>query len=46
MIFEGHPSWRAILGFYLKGIVIAALIALVAAGHETRRRADGGAGRR
>ena len=20
VIFEGHPSWRAILGFYLKGI--------------------------
>lgn len=29
-IFEGHPSWRAILGFYLKGIVLAALAALVA----------------
>ena len=23
VIFEGHPSWRAILGFYLKGIVVA-----------------------
>ncbi|HWM62424.1 MAG TPA: PH domain-containing protein [Solirubrobacterales bacterium] len=30
VIFEGHPSWRAILGFYLKGIVIAALAGLVA----------------
>jgi len=29
-IFEGHPSWRAILGFYLKGIVVAALAGLVA----------------
>ncbi len=29
-IFAGHPSWRAILGFYLKGIVLAALAALVA----------------
>ncbi|HTU14729.1 MAG TPA: PH domain-containing protein [Solirubrobacterales bacterium] len=23
IIFQGHPSWRAILAFYLKGIVIA-----------------------
>jgi uncharacterized membrane protein YdbT with pleckstrin-like domain len=30
MIFEGHPSWRAILGFYLKGIAIAAAVAAVA----------------
>ncbi len=33
VVFEGHPSWRAILGFYIKGIlvvgVIAALIALI-----------------
>ncbi len=25
VIFEGHPSWRAILGFYLKGILVAAI---------------------
>jgi uncharacterized membrane protein YdbT with pleckstrin-like domain len=30
VIFEGHPSWRAILGFYLKGILIAALAGVVA----------------
>jgi membrane protein YdbS with pleckstrin-like domain len=30
VIFEGHPSWRAILGFYLKGIAIAAVIGLIA----------------
>jgi uncharacterized membrane protein YdbT with pleckstrin-like domain len=30
VIFEGHPSWRAILGFYLKGIVIAAIIGVIA----------------
>ena len=30
VIFRGHPSWRAILGFYLKGLLIAALAALVA----------------
>ena len=26
VIFEGHPSWRAILGFYLKGILVAAMV--------------------
>ncbi len=30
VIFRGHPSWRAILGFYLKGIVVAAAIGLIA----------------
>jgi uncharacterized membrane protein YdbT with pleckstrin-like domain len=30
-IFQGHPSWRSILGFYLKWIVGVALIALLAA---------------
>ncbi len=30
LIFQGHPSWRAILGFYLKGIVIAAIIGVIA----------------
>ena len=31
VIFQGHPSWRSILGFYLKWIVGVALIALLAA---------------
>jgi membrane protein YdbS with pleckstrin-like domain len=30
VIFQGHPSWRAILGFYLKGILIAAIAGLIA----------------
>jgi uncharacterized membrane protein YdbT with pleckstrin-like domain len=30
VIFQGHPSWRAILGFYLKGILIAAIIGVIA----------------
>jgi len=30
VIFQGHPSWRAILGFYLKGIVVAAIVGVVA----------------
>ena len=31
VIFEGHPSWRSIVGFYLKGILIAALIGAIVA---------------
>jgi uncharacterized membrane protein YdbT with pleckstrin-like domain len=30
VIFQGHPSWRAILGFYLKGILIAAIVGALA----------------
>ena len=30
VIFEGHPSWRAILGFYLKGIIVAAILGAIA----------------
>jgi membrane protein YdbS with pleckstrin-like domain len=30
VIFEGHPSWRAILGFYLKGVVIAIVLGIIA----------------
>jgi len=26
VLFEGHPSWRALLAFYLKGILIAAVL--------------------
>lgn len=29
VIFQGHPSWRAIIGFYLKGILVAALAGVV-----------------
>lgn len=30
IVFEGHPSWRAILDFYIKGIAVTAvLVALV-----------------
>jgi uncharacterized membrane protein YdbT with pleckstrin-like domain len=29
VIFQGHPSWRAILGFYLKGIAIAVVIGVI-----------------
>ena len=30
VIFQGHPSWRAILGFYLKGVVVAAIVGAIA----------------
>ena len=31
VLYEGHPSWRSILGFYLKGIAITAAVAIVVA---------------
>jgi len=30
VIFEGHPSWRAILGFYLKGLLVAVILGIIA----------------
>ena len=36
ILYEGHPSWRAILDFYLKGILATALVCrLVALGTGT-----------
>jgi membrane protein YdbS with pleckstrin-like domain len=29
VIYEGHPSWRAIIGFYLKGILAAVILGVV-----------------
>ncbi len=29
VIFEGHPSWRSALGFYLKGLALAAVVAAI-----------------
>jgi uncharacterized membrane protein YdbT with pleckstrin-like domain len=31
VVFEGHPSWRAILAFYLKGVLITAAIVVALA---------------
>ena len=31
ILYEGHPSWRAILDFYLKGIAVTAVICLLIA---------------
>jgi len=30
VVYDGHPSWRSIIPFYLKGIAVAVVIALVA----------------
>ncbi|MBS1678774.1 MAG: PH domain-containing protein [Actinobacteria bacterium] len=30
IIFQGHPSWRAIIGFYLKGLAIAIALGIIA----------------
>lgn len=29
IVFEGHPSWRGVLSFYLKGLAIAIAIGLI-----------------
>ena len=31
VIFEGHPSWRGILAFYLKGLFIAVIVGAIVA---------------
>jgi uncharacterized membrane protein YdbT with pleckstrin-like domain len=31
IVFEGHPSWRALLSFYIGGVVAAAVIAVIVA---------------
>jgi uncharacterized membrane protein YdbT with pleckstrin-like domain len=43
VLFEGHPSWRSIIDFYLKGLLATAVICfLVAAGTEIAgERKDG-----
>ena len=30
VLFEGHPSWRSTLGYYLKGMVVVVAVAAVA----------------
>lgn len=31
IVFEGHPSWRALLSFYIGGVVAVAVVAVVVA---------------
>jgi uncharacterized membrane protein YdbT with pleckstrin-like domain len=35
LIYEGHPSWRAILGFYLKGIAVGVVGGAIGAAVES-----------
>jgi len=30
LIYQGHPSWRAILGFYLKGVIVGLILGVIA----------------
>jgi uncharacterized membrane protein YdbT with pleckstrin-like domain len=30
VLFSGHPSWRATLGFYLKGLLVTVVVVLIA----------------
>jgi uncharacterized membrane protein YdbT with pleckstrin-like domain len=29
IIYQGHPSWRAIIGFYLKGSLVALIVGII-----------------
>ena len=29
IVFEGHPSWRGVLGFYIKGLLLAIVIGVI-----------------
>ncbi len=31
MVFDGHPSWRAVLTFYVGGVVVVAVLTAIAA---------------
>jgi uncharacterized membrane protein YdbT with pleckstrin-like domain len=31
VVFEGHPSWRGLLSFYIGGVVVAAVIGVIVA---------------
>jgi uncharacterized membrane protein YdbT with pleckstrin-like domain len=39
LIFQGHPSWRSILGFYIKGLLVVLVAGAIAA--AATRIADG-----
>jgi uncharacterized membrane protein YdbT with pleckstrin-like domain len=29
IIYEGHPSWRSILGYYIKGLIVAVVVGAI-----------------
>ena len=31
MVFDGHPSWRAVLSFYITGVIVVAVVVAIAA---------------
>jgi uncharacterized membrane protein YdbT with pleckstrin-like domain len=31
VLYEGHPSWRSILGFYIQGLVLTAVVCVIVA---------------
>ena len=31
MVFDGHPSWRAVLSFYIYGVIVVAVVVAIAA---------------
>src|SRR3954464_2835806 len=43
IMFQGHPSWRSILGFYIKGLLVVLVIAfLVGLGTDLADETDKG----
>ena len=38
IIFEGHPSWRATLAFYLQGVLAVAVVGVIALLVSSTRR--------
>jgi uncharacterized membrane protein YdbT with pleckstrin-like domain len=29
IVYEGHPSWRGVLGFYIKGVLVVVVVAAI-----------------
>jgi uncharacterized membrane protein YdbT with pleckstrin-like domain len=44
VIFEGHPSWRSTLGFYIKGVVLVLIAAAITGGITQAANDDVNAG--
>jgi uncharacterized membrane protein YdbT with pleckstrin-like domain len=44
VIFEGHPSWRSTLGFYIKGVVLVLIAAVITGGITQAANDDVNAG--
>jgi uncharacterized membrane protein YdbT with pleckstrin-like domain len=44
VIFEGHPSWRSILDFYVKGLLLIVIAGVIAGGATKLANDDVGVG--